>query len=91
MLKPFSRNSPTKPQEAIFYTVFRYNFQPEIDNDVISGVDVAVDYIDMDVHIRVGDSRSNGSQDIRGADFVSNERTYQSLSHKVEMPYMHFA
>ena len=35
---------------------------------VISGVAI-------DVHIKFGDSRSNGSRDIRGADFVSNERT----------------
>ena len=29
----------------------------------------------MDVHVKFGDSRSNGFQDSRGADFVSNERT----------------
>ena len=52
---------------------FRYNFQLEVDNDVISGV--AVGNIGMDVHVKFGDSRSNGFRDIRGADFVSNERT----------------
>ena len=45
----------------------------EIDNDVISGV--AVDNVGVDVHIKFGDSRSNGFRDIRGADFVSNKRT----------------
>ena len=36
---------------------------------------MAVDNVGMDVPIKFGDSRSNGFQDIRGADFVSNERT----------------
>ena len=54
-------------------TVFHYNFRPEVDNDVISGV--AVDYVSMDVRVKFGDSRSNGSRDIQEADFVSNEWT----------------
>ena len=53
---------------------FPYNFQREVDNDVISGV--AVDNVCMDVPIKFGDSSSNGFRDIRGADIVSNERTY---------------
>ena len=40
----------------------------EIDNDVI-------DNVGMGVPIKCGDCRSNGFRDIRGADFVSNERT----------------
>ena len=36
---------------------------------------MGVDNVDMDVSIKFGDSMSNGSRDIRGADFVSNERT----------------
>ena len=32
-------------------------------------------YVGMDVSIKFGDSRSNDFQDIRGTDFVSNERT----------------
>ena len=55
-----------------------------IHSDVISGV--AADYVGMDVHVKFGDSRSNGSRDIRGADFESNERTYRSLSHKAFLP-----
>ena len=62
-----------KPSQAIFSTVFRSNFRPEVDNEVIP--DVAIDYVGMDVHVKFADSRSNGSRDIRGADFVSNERT----------------
>ena len=31
-------------------------------------------YADTDDQIKFGDSKSNGSRDIRGADFVSNER-----------------
>ena len=46
--------------------------RPEVASDVImSGV--AVDYVRMDVRVNIGDCRSNGSRDIRGADFVSNE------------------
>ena len=41
------------------------------------------DYIGMDVRVKFGDSRSNGSRDIRGANFMSNERTYRSLSRKI--------
>ena len=46
--------------------------RPEIDNDIISGR--AVDNAGTDVPTKFGDSRSNGFGDIRGADFVSNER-----------------
>ena len=45
----------------------------EVDNDVMSGVDV--NNVGMDVSIKFGDSISNRFRDIRGADFVSNERT----------------
>ena len=31
---------------------------------------MAVDYVGMDVYVKFGYSRSNGSQDIRGADLV---------------------
>ena len=58
--------------EAVFSTVFPYNFRLEIDNDVISGV--AIENFGMDVRVKFGDSRSNDFRDIRGADFVSNER-----------------
>ena len=47
--------------------------RPEVVNDVISGV--GVDNIGTDVRMKFGDSRSNGFRDIRGANFVSNERT----------------
>ena len=40
---------------------------------------MAVDYVGMDVHAKFGDSRSNGSRDVQGDDFVSDERD-QSLS-----------
>ena len=36
---------------------------------------MAVGNVGMDVPIKFGDSMSNGFPDIRGADFVSNERT----------------
>ena len=50
-----------------------YNFRPEVDNDVISGM--AEDKVCMDVPIKFCDSRANGFRDIRGADFASNEQT----------------
>ena len=54
----------------------------EVDNDVISGM--AVDNVGVGVPIKFGDSRSNGFQDIRGADFVSNERTIERTNeHKM--------
>ena len=62
-----------KPSEAVFSTVFSYNFLPEVDNDVISGA--AADNVGMAVCVKFGDSRSDNFRDIRGADFVSNERT----------------
>ena len=37
----------------------------------------------MDDHVKFGDSRSNCSRNIRGADFVSNEHD-RRLSHKVD-------
>ena len=54
------------------FHVFAICCRPEIDNDVISGV--AVDNVGVDVHIKFGDSRSNRFRDVRGADFVTNER-----------------
>ena len=63
-----------KPSEAVYSTVFPYNFRTEVDNDVISGI--AVDNVGVDVTIKFADSSSNGFRAIRGADFVSNERTW---------------
>ena len=71
MLKPFLGNSTRNRRRQYFRQFCCYNFRPEVDNDVISGV--VVDNAGMDVHVKFGYSRSNGSRDIRGADFVSNE------------------
>ena len=53
--------SPEMSPEAVgggsFDSFFRCSFLLEVDNDLISGV--AVDYIKMDVHAKLGDSRSN--------------------------------
>ena len=40
---------------------------------------MAVDYVCMDALVKLDDSTSNSFRDIRGADFVSNERTRGSL------------
>ena len=42
-------------------------------SDVLS--DVAVEWIDVDLRVKFGDSRTNGSRDMQGADCVPNERT----------------
>ena len=47
--------------------VFRHNFRLEVDNDVVSSV--AADYAGVDVIEKLGESRSNGFRDIRGADY----------------------
>ena len=55
------QNVIRSPSDAVFSTVvFFYNFRSEAYNDVISGV--AVDYVGMDVRVKVGDSRSKGSR-----------------------------
>ena len=49
------------------------NFRSEVDSVVASGR--VVEPSGMDVHTTLRDSRSNGSRDIRWADFVMNKRT----------------
>ena len=81
-LNRFRQNSPEAVGGGVFSTVFRYNFRPDVDSDVIS--DVAVDDVDVDVREKFGDLGSNGCGDNRGAGFVSNERTNEHdrrLSH----------
>ena len=56
-------------------SLFRSNFRPEVDCDIIYGVTIHVGYVSMDVHVKFGYSMSSGSRDNRGADFVLNERT----------------
>ena len=46
---------------AVFSTVFCFNVQPEVGSDVISCVAVHVDYVSMDVHVKLGDSSPYGS------------------------------
>ena len=77
------RNSTRSRRRRYFRQFFRYNFRPEVDDNVLSGV--AVDNVGMDVPVKCGDSRSNGFCDIRGADFVSNERTRRRLSQNVKV------
>ena len=42
--------------------------RPDVDNDVTSGV--AEEYLGMDIRVKFGDLRSNGSPDIQVADFA---------------------
>ena len=56
-----------------FSTAFPYKLRLEVDNDVISGT--TVHNVGLQVLIQFSDSRLNCFGDIRGADFVSNERT----------------
>ena len=63
---------PEAVGNSIFDSFFRFNFRPEVDTDVISGV--ALEHVDMDFRAKYGSSRSKGSRNIQEADFVSNER-----------------
>ena len=47
------------------------NVRPEVDSDVISGVDVK--QVGLNVHAKFGDFRSNRSRDIRLPHFVTND------------------
>ena len=74
LLKPFSRNSTRSRGKRYFRQCFRFNFRPEVDDNVISHF--AVDNLGVDIHVKFGDSRSSGFRFFfRGADFVSNEQT----------------
>ena len=56
----------------------RDNFRPEAVGDVMSGV--AVQQFGVDVTVKFGDSRSNGSRYIRGLILCrTNERTLPKL------------
>ena len=44
---------------------------------------VAVGYVGIDVQVKCGDSKSNGSRDSQGADFVSNERTSMTEADRI--------
>ena len=74
-----SQEIPPEPVGGgISDTFFSYDLWPEPDNDVICCA--AVGYFGMNVREKFSDSESNGSRDIRGADFVSNEYD-RKLSH----------
>ena len=64
---------------------FPYNFRLKEDNDFISGT--AVDSEGTDVCVKFGDSRSDVFRDIRGADFVSNERTERKSLGRFELSF----
>ena len=70
----YAQATYTKPELA--FSAVSSNFEkcrPEEAGDVISGM--ALDYVGMDVPAKLGNSRSNGSGDIRFVDFMSNEQT----------------
>ena len=66
---------PEAVGDCILDRFLKYNFRPEGDNDVISSV--AVENVSVDVCVKFGDSRSNGFQDIRGADFATGRSLSQ--------------
>ena len=69
-----SREIPPKAVKGgIFYSFFFAKCHSELVSEVIASV--TVESVGMDVRVKFGDFRSNGSQDIRQADSVSNERT----------------
>ena len=67
VLEKFDPNS----SETAFSTVFRGNFRPKVANDVLSGA--AVGDIDLGVHVKFGNSRSNDSSDMRPYHFLTDD------------------
>ena len=66
------------------------NCRPEEAGDVISGP--AVGYLGMDDRVKFGDSRSNGSRDIRVLTLFQTNEHGRSLSHnKADTPHRRFA
>ena len=72
-----------KPPEAAFPNAFRDNFLPEVVSDLISGV--AIEHDGVDVLVKFGDSRPSRSRDIRAAHFVmdDDERTTADTGHDI--------
>ena len=59
---------------------FTYDFQPEVDTDVISGT--AVDNVGVDVPVKLLDYRSNGFRYIRVADYLAKPVTIARFAEK---------
>ena len=51
---------------------------------------MAVEPISLDICVEFGDSRSNGSRDIRGADCVLNERTNMTEGYHIRQKRLAF-
>ena len=64
--------------------------RPEVGNNVISGM--AIENVGVEVPVKFGVSRSNGFRDIRGGNFVSNERTneHKMANHNSASPKNNF-
>ena len=58
-----------------FPTVFRDSFRPEVVSDVIYGADV--EQVNVNVRVKLGDSRSNRSREIRLPHFMTDEQRRQ--------------
>ena len=56
---------------AAFSTVFHGNFRPEVVSDIISNV--GVEHVGLDVTVKFGDSRLDGSRDLRLPNFVTGD------------------
>ena len=65
-----------KPSEAVFSTVFCYNFRMEVDNDVISSA--AVDNIGMDVRVKLSQTVFDIFEDLISCQ--TSERTNRTKS-----------
>ena len=66
---------PEAVADGILRQFFHNNFRLEVVTDVLSGV--AVDHVGVDILVKIGDSRSNGSRYIRKTAFVSNKHITQ--------------
>ena len=103
---PYLNRSRQIPPEAVgrgsFDDFVRDNFPSKVGSDVLSGV--AVESVGTDVLVKLCDSRSNHSRDIRAAQFVNDERRQNRRTQVItqairnprtggagKMPMRHFA
>ena len=67
----FSQKFNLKPPKAAFSSFFSLSFRQKRDSDVISSKSVGL--VCLDVAVKLDDSRSNRSRDIRLPPFVSSD------------------
>ena len=62
-LNPSREIQPEAARGGIFDSFVRFSVRPEVGSDIISGFNVG--QVGLDIHVKCGDSSSNGSRDIQ--------------------------